>query len=447
MKMRTETEKSRQRRDLLIKNTRVATYGYTVPLISFFVIKWIGIAQYSYSNLFLLGLWIYATRLISHVIMRLWPQITIRFAHSVTICELVNWIFIYSYLITFLDEIRLSALFCAFLGIIFLFTSAGYLASFITSLATFTTYVAVAYYQITFGNQSGIFALELMYACYFLFSAIFLSIAAGIFKDQRKAVVIAKRNAEAANLAKSEFLANMSHELRTPLNHIIGFTELILGKNFGDLNDTQEEYLKDVHFSSNHLLSLINDILDLSKVEAGKMVLESTRVDIVPLLKNSLVMIKEKAMQHSIKLNLEVNEIAETIVADERKLKQIIYNLLSNAVKFTQDGGEIKLIAQKANGNAGQLSEVETPLWDNFVEIAVHDTGTGIEEEDLERIFDPFEQVENSASKKYQGTGLGLALTKSLVELHGGKIWAQSRGQGQGSSFHVIIPSHLSTQQ
>ena len=291
--MQNERDKSRIRRKLLLKNTTMATFAYSLPILSFFIIKLVGVAQFPYTRLVTLVIWVITARLISYGIIRTRRHASIRFAKTVTVCELINWMLIFCFLVSFLNEVRLTALFCAFLGIIFLSSNAGYLASFLLSLSVFISYVAVAYCGITFGGQSGSFALEFMYACYFMFSAIFLSIAAGFFKNQRKAVVAAKRNAEAANRAKSEFLANMSHELRTPLNHIIGFTELILARNFGDLNDTQEEYLKDVHFSSNHLLALINDILDLSKVEAGKMVLESSRVDIVSLLRNSMIMVKQ----------------------------------------------------------------------------------------------------------------------------------------------------------
>ena len=162
----------------------------------------------------------------------------------------------------------------------------------------------------------------------------------------------AKRSAELANKAKSDFLANMSHELRTPLNHIIGFTELVVDKNFGDLNETQEEYLNDVLTSSHHLLSLINDILDLSKVEAGKIELEPSSINLKNLLENGLTMVKEKAIKHGLKMELDINGIPDIITADERKVKQIIYNLLSNSVKFTSDGGEIKVTAQMMNSDA-----------------------------------------------------------------------------------------------
>jgi PAS domain S-box-containing protein len=258
----------------------------------------------------------------------------------------------------------------------------------------------------------------------------------------------AKTLAEMANRAKSEFLANMSHELRTPLNHIIGFNELVLSKKFGPLSEVQEEFLNDVLSSSHHLLSLINDVLDLSKVEAGRMKLDLAPFALKPLLDNSLTMVKEKSHNHGIKLQTEFGDLPDTLVADERKLKQILYNLLSNAVKFTPNGGSVTLTVHPLNGSRpGQVplfreGEGSSLFKKNglCIEFIVSDTGIGLKSEDLERIFNPFEQADNSASRKYQGTGLGLSLTKKMVELHGGQIWATSAGEGLGAGFHFILP-------
>jgi signal transduction histidine kinase len=262
--------------------------------------------------------------------------------------------------------------------------------------------------------------------------------------------------AEAANRAKSEFLANMSHELRTPLNHIIGFTELVVYKHCGDLNAEQEEYLNDVLQSSRHLLSLINDILDLSKVEAGRLELQVNEIGLRELLEGSLAMVKEKALKHRVRLLTDTDGFPEVIQADERKLKQILYNLLSNAMKFTPEGGSVTLSSRYLSFCDGQwitrqgqafrlFSDREAPRMDGkgLIEIAVQDTGIGIKKEDLERIFRAFEQGDNSASRRYQGTGLGLSLTKRLVELHGGRIWAESEGEGKGSTFRFVIPRQL----
>jgi signal transduction histidine kinase len=229
---------------------------------------------------------------------------------------------------------------------------------------------------------------------------------------------------EIANQHKSEFLANMSHELRTPLNAIIGFSEVLSERMFGEVNEKQAEYLKDIHESGRHLLSLINDILDLSKIEAGRMELEVTSFDLPTALSNAMTLIRERAQRHGIQLGMEVDPALGEFSGDERKFKQIMLNLLSNAVKFTPDGGKVDVSARRANG---------------AVEVAVRDTGIGIAPEDQQAVFEEFRQVGRDHMRKAEGTGLGLALTKRFVELHGGAIRLHST-PGQGSTFTVSLP-------
>ena len=233
------------------------------------------------------------------------------------------------------------------------------------------------------------------------------------------------RQIEAANRHKSEFLANMSHELRTPLNAIIGFSEVLGERLFGDLNEKQAEYTDDILTSGRHLLSLINEILDLSKVEAGRMELELATFDLPLAIDNARTFVRERATKHGITLDVSVDERLGDYVGDERKIKQILLNLLSNAVKFTPEGGRIGINAQQVNG---------------AVEISVSDTGVGITPEDQPKIFEEFRQVGTDYAHKSEGTGLGLTLAKKFVELHGGRIWVESE-VGKGSTFTFTLPT------
>ena len=236
------------------------------------------------------------------------------------------------------------------------------------------------------------------------------------------------REIEAANRHKSEFLANMSHELRTPLNAIIGFSEVLGERMFGELNEKQAEYTEDILSSGRHLLSLINEILDLSKVEAGRMELELARFDLPLAIDNARTFVRERATKHGINLDVTVDERLGDFVGDERKIKQVLLNLLSNAVKFTPEGGRIGIDARQADGS---------------VEISVSDTGIGISPEDQAKIFEEFRQVGGDYAHKREGTGLGLTLAKKFVELHGGRIWVESE-VGKGSTFSFTLPERSS---
>jgi signal transduction histidine kinase len=228
---------------------------------------------------------------------------------------------------------------------------------------------------------------------------------------------------EAASQHKSEFLANMSHELRTPLNAIIGFSQVLRDEMVGSVNEKQAEYLDDIISSGNHLLSLINDVLDLSKVEAGQVELEVHPFSLREALERGVVMVRERATEDGVRVAFAADPDVDVVNGDERRIKQVIFNLLSNAVKFTPAGGEVDVSATRANGE---------------VRVSVADTGPGIAPEDRERIFEEFQQTE-TGGVQHEGTGLGLALSKRFVELHGGRIWLESE-VGRGSTFTFALP-------
>ncbi len=270
------------------------------------------------------------------------------------------------------------------------------------------------------GSPPGSFSEETceLLAAFASQSAVALTNARLYQQLERQSVELAE-----ASRHKSEFLASMSHELRTPLNAVIGFSEVLLERMFGDLNERQEDYLQDIHAAGRHLLALLGDILDLSKIEAGRMELDLTTFPIDDLVVQALSLVRERAAGHGIRLTLDAERGLGTVTADALRLKQVLLNLLSNAVKFTPDGGSVDVRAWREHEE---------------VAITVTDTGIGIDPADQERIFDSFQQGERSASSS-EGTGLGLTLSRRIVELHGGRLWLTS-APGEGSTFGISIP-------
>ncbi len=240
-------------------------------------------------------------------------------------------------------------------------------------------------------------------------------------------VIERTREVEEASRHKSEFLAHMSHELRTPLNAVIGFAQVLEQEMAGALNPKQRRYVANIHRSGKHLLTLINDILDLAKVEAGRLEFHFEDLSLPQLVDETMAIVKGMAASRGIKLELSLSEEVTTLPGDPVRLKQILFNLLSNAVKFTPPGGLVTLRTSLSSGGEEVL-------------LAVSDTGIGIEPEDLKRLFRPFEQIDTGEAREFPGTGLGLSLTRRLVELHGGRIWAESPGPTQGSTFTLALP-------
>jgi two-component system, NtrC family, sensor kinase len=234
---------------------------------------------------------------------------------------------------------------------------------------------------------------------------------------------VKSRQLEEASRHKSSFLANMSHELRTPLNAIIGFSQVLREEMFGRVNEKQAEYLDDILSSAHHLLSLINDVLDLSKVEAGQIQLEVAPFSLQEALESGVVMVRERATRDGVRVSIAADPRVDVVDGDERRIRQVIFNLLANAVKFTPEGGAVAVSTTQVNGE---------------VRVAVADTGPGLAREDHERIFEEFQQTEAGVDQR-EGTGLGLALSKRLVELHGGRIWVDSE-LGEGSTFVFTLP-------
>ncbi|MDK2892473.1 PAS domain-containing sensor histidine kinase [Methanohalophilus sp.] len=247
-------------------------------------------------------------------------------------------------------------------------------------------------------------------------------------KRIEKNIYDAKIAAEEANQAKSMFLANMSHELRTPLNSIIGFSQVLKEKAFGDLNEKQERYVSNILNSGKHLLNIINDILDLAKVESNDFELSPEKISLPECCNEIKTLMQPLANKKSINLKTNLETEDREIYADKTKIKQIMYNLVNNAIKFTPEYGTVEINVKQIN---------------NKLQVSVSDTGIGISKKDQEMIFEPFKQVESASNRKYEGTGLGLALVKKYVEMHGGEVWVESK-PGKGSTFSFTIPTDVS---
>ena len=270
--------------------------------------------------------------------------------------------------------------------------------------------------------------------------------AVEVFRDISKERELVRRIQEASR-HKSAFLANMSHELRTPLNSIIGFSEVLIDGMAGELNEKQARYINNVLTSGRHLLDLINDILDLSKVEAGKLEFQPEAFGISDALEGAITLVRPMASMKGLHMEFEVDERLSTINADPVRFKQIMTNLLSNAIKFTPEGGKVRVAAQLVSSpqspvfsKGKTMTEDRGLKTEDWVQISVSDTGVGIKPGDMPRLFQEFVQLDSTYAKRHQGTGLGLSLTKKLVELHGGRIWAESGGEGKGSTFTFVLP-------
>jgi signal transduction histidine kinase/ActR/RegA family two-component response regulator len=268
-----------------------------------------------------------------------------------------------------------------------------------------------------------------------------------LVRERTRELEIARMTAEAANIAKSEFIGNMSHEVRTPLNSIIGFADLLADGMTGPVTDKQKEYLHDISESGHRLLSLINDILDLSKMESGGTDLVLSDFNLNELLHGCLVFFKKKAASGNIHTELDVEEGISKITADKIKIRQVVLNLLKNAFKFTPEGGCISLCARKGRETA-RSTERGPQVFEGqaAVEVSVEDTGTGIAKEDQKKLFKPFELLEQPLTKKHGGIGIGLYLARRNIELHGGRIWVESE-EGKGSRFIFTIPVEVRQSQ
>ncbi len=256
-----------------------------------------------------------------------------------------------------------------------------------------------------------------------------INIEIAFFKHKIQKMSLENEGLIRASKTKSAFMMAMSHELRTPLNSIIGFSDLLKKKDFGGLNEIQEKYVDNIHLSGHNLLMIINDILDLSKIEAGKIDITIEKMSIVEVINISIAIVKDIAKQNKIEIITEIEPGLDLIDADRNRIRQVLFNIMNNAIKYSKPEGTVTMTAKK-EGDMAQIS--------------VSDTGIGIKEEDIGRLFKEFEQIDRGPSRQYGGTGLGLVISKKLIELHGGRIWLKSK-YGEGSTFYFTLPLKATT--